>query len=96
MNIYIVIAIGLILSSILHFAGSYTNSKKTVWLVIVLLWAGTTSIALSEIKPEGYDYIKKIEGKYQTVDTIIQSSLPKISVYELLCIKKAYIDEENR
>ncbi len=95
MGLYIFIAVGVVLSFAFHFLGVYTNSKRSVWVAIALIWVGAVSFSLSEIKPEGYEYIKMIEGKYSKVDSKIQSYRPVISVYELLSIKKSYIDEEG-
>ena len=66
-----------------------------MWVVIALFWAGAINIAMSEIKPSGYEYIKEIQGKYQSVDKKIQASLPQISIYELLTIKKLYTQEQE-
>jgi hypothetical protein len=90
MNIYTVLIGATLLSVALHFIGVYANAKKTVWLTIVLLWAGSISIAMSEVKPSAYDKIDKIKGKYESVDAEIQEALPKISVYEMIGIMKKY------
>ena len=90
MNIYILLSVAIALSVAFHFIGVYAGAKKIVWLVIALLWAGSINIAMSEIKPNGYDFIEKIKGKYPSVDQEIESALPEISVYELIGIRKAY------
>ena len=76
-------------------AGVYTTAKKIVWIVIVLFWAGGINIAMSEIKPAGYEYIKTIQGTYVDVDKKIEKALPHISIYELLTIKKLYDQEKE-
>lgn len=76
-------------------AGVYTNAKKIVWIVIVLFWAGGINMAMSEIKPSGYEYIKTIQGVYPEVDKKIEEALPHISIYELLTIKKLYEQQKE-
>ncbi len=90
MNIYIVLTTAITLSVIFHFIGIYAGAKKTVWLVIFLLWVAAINIAMSEIKPSGYNFIEKIKGQYPQVDKEIEESLPEISVYEIISIRKAY------
>ncbi len=90
MNIYTVLIGAIILSIALHFIGVYVNAKKSVWLTIVLFWAAGINIAMSEVKPNAYDKIDKIKGQYKSVDEEIQKALPKISVYEMIGIMKAY------
>ncbi len=90
MNIYILLVVAIALSVAFHFVGVYAGAKKIVWLVIILLWAGGINIAMSEIKPKGYEFIEKIKGQYPSVDQQIESALPKISIYEIIGIRKAY------
>jgi len=90
MNIYILIISGIILSIGFHFVGVYAGAKKTVWVTIILLWAAAINIAMSEIKPKGYDFIEKIKGEYPVVDEEINRALPEISIYEIIGIKRAY------
>ena len=90
MNIYILLSVAIALSVAFHFVGIYAGAKKIVWLVIVLLWAGSINIAMSEIKPKGYEFIEKIKGQYPNVDQQIESALPEISIYEIIGIRKAY------
>lgn len=87
----IVIIIGILLSVGFHFIGIYANAKKTVWLMIALMWAGTISIAVSEIKPTGYVEIEKMKGQFADTDKIIEEAGVEISVYEMIGIKKSYI-----
>ncbi|MEA3370066.1 MAG: hypothetical protein U9Q40_01855 [Campylobacterota bacterium] len=87
----IVITIGILLSVGFHFIGVYANAKKTVWTMIALMWAGTISIAVSEIKPAGYTEIEKMKGQFSDTDKIIEEAGEEISVYEMIGIKKSYI-----
>ena len=97
MNLIIVLIIALVLSIAFHFIGVYANAKKTVWLMIVLMWAGATNIAMSEVKPKAYDDIKKMQGKYKDVDLLIENAMPEVSIYEMLKIKKSFqIHEPKR
>ncbi len=90
MNIYTVLIGAILLSIALHYVGVYANAKKTVWLTIALMWAGSINIAMSEVKPAAYDKIEKIKGKYPDVDKEIQEALPEISLYEMIGIMKKY------
>lgn len=90
MNLYTIVIAGIVLSVIFHFIGVYAQAKKTVWAMLLLVWAGTISFAMNEISPKGYDYINKIKGKHPAVDAQIEAALPEISLYEMLQIKKSY------
>ena len=87
MILIIVLLSAIILSLAFHFIGVYAGAKKTVWVMIVLLWAAAISIAMSEIKPQGYADIEKIKGQYKEVDLLIEKAMPNISIYEMLEIK---------
>ena len=91
MTTTIVIIIGLLLSVGFHFIGVYSGAKKIVWIVIALMWAGSINIAMSEIKPSGYEEIEKIKGQFSDTDVVIQEAGEEISVYEMIGIKKSYI-----
>ena len=91
MTTTIVIIIGLLLSVGFHFIGVYAGAKKTVWVVIVLMWAATINIAMSEIKPSGYEEIQKMKGQFSDTDKLIEEAGDEISVYEMIGIKKSYI-----
>jgi hypothetical protein len=95
MNLTILVVTGVVLSIIFHFIGVYAKAKYIVWVMLVLMWAGSISFAMNEISPKGYDYIKSIKGKYVDVDAQIEKALPKISLYEMLEIKKSY-DEHQK
>ena len=65
--------------------------------MIVLMWAVSINIAMSEIKPKGYEDIKKMQGKYEDVDLLIENAMPEVSIYEMLKIKKSFqIHEPKR
>ena len=90
MNIYILLSVALSLSIAFHFVGVYAGAKKTVWFMLVLLWAGSINIAMSEIKPKGYEDLEKMKGQFADTDALIEEALPKVSIYEMLGIKKSY------
>ncbi|MGB5966332.1 MAG: hypothetical protein WBF77_04760 [Sulfurimonadaceae bacterium] len=89
MSLTIVLVVGLILSILFHFVGVYANAKKIVWVMLALVWAGAISIAMQEISAKGYEDLEKIKGKDAQLDKLIEESLPEISVYEMLVIKKS-------
>ncbi|NPA66021.1 MAG: hypothetical protein GXO11_03975 [Epsilonproteobacteria bacterium] len=95
MSITGLIIIGIIATLILHFIGIFTKSLKLVWIVIIFLWAFGIDVFVSEIKPKGYEEVKKMQGKYKDTDELIQQSGKKISFYELLEIKQSYLKHER-
>jgi len=95
MSLNILLIVGVVLSVIFHFIGTYAGAKKIVWLVIALMWAGSISIAMSEIKPKGYEDVKKMQGKYADTDKLITEAGDEISIYEILVIKKSYLKNEK-
>lgn len=96
MNLIIVLISGTVLSLIFHFIGVYADAKKTVWTVIILLWAAAVSIAMSEIKPKGYAEIEKMKGINPQTDLLIIQAQPKISIYEMLEIKKSFAENKKK
>jgi len=90
MTLIIVLLSAIALSIAFHFAGVYADAKKTVWLMIILLWAAAFNMAMSEIKPKGYIEIEKMKGQYKAVDTLIENAMPEISIYEMLEIKNKF------
>jgi len=96
MNLMIILLIAIILSIAFHFIGVYANAKKTVWIMIVLMWAAAINIAMSEVKPKGYEEIQSMQGKYKDVDLLIKKAMPKVSVYEMLGIKKSFQIHESK
>ena len=95
MSLPIILGVAIVLSIAFHFIGVYADAKKGVWFVLVLLWAAGFSIATSEVKPKGYEYIKTIEGKYPDTDKLIKESLPEISLYEMILIKKSILEHKK-
>lgn len=90
MNIYIILTIAIVLSILFHFVGVYADAKKTVWLMLLLVWAGAINISMSEVSPEAYEDIEKMRGQFADTDVLIEEALPEISVYEMLSIKKNF------
>lgn len=90
MSLSIILIVGIVLSIIFHFIGVYAGAKKTVWVMIVLMWAASINIAMSEIKQSGYKDIAKMKGKFADTDKLIEEAGEKVSVYEMLVIKKSY------
>lgn len=90
MSLAVIIAVGIIVSVIFHFVGVKVEAKKSVWVVIVLFWAGSISIAMSEVKEKGYKDIEKMRGNDPQTDKLIEDAMPKVSVYELVTIKNSY------
>ena len=91
MSLNIILIVGVILSIGFHFIGVYAGAKKTVWVAIALMWAGSISIAMSEVKPSAYEEIKKIQGQFTDTDKLIEEAGSNMSLYEFLVIKKSYI-----
>ena len=90
MSLSIILIIAVILSIGFHFIGVYVNARKTIWLMIVLMWAGAINIAMSEIKPKGYKDVEAMKGKYADTDKLIEESMPQISIYEVILIKSSF------
>lgn len=91
MTTTLVLVVAVLLSIGFHFVGVYAGAKKIVWVMLVLMWAGTINIAMSEIKPSGYEEIQKMKGQFSDTDKIIEEAGEEISVYEMIGIKKSYI-----
>ena len=88
MNLTIILIVAIVLTIIFHFIGVYAGAKKFVWIALALIWAGSISIAMQEIKPEGYSDLEKLKGVDAELDATIQEAMPEITVYEMLVIKK--------
>jgi len=95
MTLIIVLLSATILSIAFHFAGVYAGAKKTVWIMIVLMWAAAINMAMSEVKPKGYIEIDKLKGQYKDVDLLIEEAMPKISIYEMLEIKNKFNEKKK-
>ncbi len=91
MSLNIILVIAVIVSIGFHFIGVYAGAKKTVWFMLVLMWAGSISIATGEVKPSAYDEVKKIKGQFADTDKLILEAGETMSLYEFLLIKKSYI-----
>ncbi len=91
MSLTLLLSIGIIITMLFHFIGVYAGAKKTVWIAIILIWAGVISIATSEVKPKAYDEIKEMKGHYKDTDKLIEDAMPKVSLYELITIKSSYL-----
>ncbi len=91
MTTTIVLIIAVLLSVGFHFIGVYVEAKKTIWIMLVLMWAGSINIAMSEIKPSGYEEVEKMKGQFSDTDLVIQEAGEEISVYEMIGIKESYI-----
>jgi len=98
MSLIIVLIVAVILTAIFHFIGVYARAQRIVWIMLLIMWAGSISIALQEISPKGYEDLEKIKGKDAALDQLIAESLPEISVYEMLVIKKSELTlkKQNR
>jgi len=96
MSLTIILIIAILLSIAFHFVGVYAGAKKTVWLMIVLMWAGSINIAMSEVKPKAYEDLKKIEGKYADTDQLIKDAGAEISIYEMILIKNSFVIHEPK
>ena len=90
MSLAVILIIAVILSIGFHFIGVYTGAKKTIWLMLLIMWAGSFNIAMSEIKPKGYEQIKKIQGQFADTDALIADAGEEISVYEMVVIMQSY------
>lgn len=96
MNLTIILTVAVILTVIFHFIGVYARAQRVVWIMLAIMWAGSISIALQEISSKGYEDLEKIKGKDADLDKLIEESLPQISVYEMLVIKKAQLELKKR
>ena len=91
MSLNVILIIGVLLSVGFHFIGVYVNAKKTIWVMLVLMWAGSISVTMNEVKPSAYDEIKKMQGQFGDTDKLIEEAGEHMSLYEFLVIKKSYI-----
>ncbi len=96
MNLPIILTLAVILSIGFHFIGVYANAKKTVWLMIVLMWAGSINIATNEISDKGYKSLDKMRDKYDATDKIIASMGPEITLMEMIDIKRSFNEEKKK
>ncbi len=96
MNLTILLIIAVILTVIFHYIGVYANAKKTVWVMLALMWAGTISIAMQDVSEKGYTDIEEMRGQDAGLDALIDDSLPNISIYEMLVIKKYQLELKKK
>lgn len=96
MSLSIILIVGIVISIAFHFIGVYAKSVKSVWIAILLIWAGAISIATSEIKQKGYESIQEMQGKYKDTDELIHKAMPKVSLYELLTIKQNFMGNRSQ
>jgi len=90
MNLTIILIVAIILSIGFHFIGVLAGAKKTVWLMLVLMWAGAINISMSEVKPKAYKDLQKMQGKYTDTDALIKEAGNHVSIYEMINIKHSY------
>lgn len=90
MSLTIILAIAIALSLAFHFVGVYVGAKKTVWAMLVFVWAIVVGTAMNEIKPAGYEDIQKMRGQFSDTDKLIEEAMPEVSLYEMITIKKSY------
>ena len=96
MSLTIILIVAAILTIIFHFVGVYAGAKKIVWLMLLIAWAGSINIAMSEVKPKAYEDLKKIQGKFSETDKLIEEAGESISVYEMIGIKKSYMQNKKK
>ncbi len=96
MTLTTLIIIGIVISIVFHFIGVYAGAKKIVWIAIALLWTGSISIAMNEISDKGYKALDKLRGKYEVTDALIRAAEPEVSLYEMMSIKKSFVEEKRK
>jgi len=95
MSLTLVLFVAVMLTVIFHFLGVYAGAKKIVWTVLALLWIGAISFSMQEIKPKGYEYIKKMQGNFESTDALIKEAGDEISIYEMLTIQKDFLKHKK-
>jgi predicted nucleic-acid-binding protein len=90
MSLTVILLVAIALSVAFHFVGVLADAKKTVWLMLVLVWAGSINIAMSEVKPKAYEDIKKMQGEFADTDALIKEAGEHVSIYEMIKIKHSY------
>ncbi len=96
MSLWIILLIAIIISIAFHFIGVYAGAKKTVWLMLALMWVAAIDIVSSEIKEEKYEEIKKLQGQYEETDQLIKDAGDSISVYEMVEIKNSHLNNKSK
>ncbi|MDP2892999.1 MAG: hypothetical protein Q8N78_01365, partial [Sulfurimonas sp.] len=72
------------------FVGVYIDAKKSVWAMLVIIWAVSVGTITNEIKPKGYKDIEKMKGRFSDTDKLIEEAMPEVSLYEMIVIKKSF------
>lgn len=90
MSLTVILSIAIALSIAFHFVGVYADAKKSVWLMLVFVWAVVVGTSMNEIKPAGYKEIEKMRGQFSDTDKLIEEAMPEVSLYEMITIKKSY------
>lgn len=96
MSLTIILIVAILVSVVFHFVGVYAGAKKTVWLMLAIMWAGTIGMAMSDIKPKGYKEIEKMKGQFSDTDKLIEEAMPEVTIYEMLVIKKSYSTNKHK
>lgn len=96
MSLTIILIVAILVSVVFHFVGVYAGAKKTVWLMLVIMWTGTIGMAMSDIKPKGYKEIEKMKGQFSDTDKLIEEAMPEVTIYEMLVIKKSYSTNKHK
>ena len=96
MSLTIILIVAILVSVVFHFVGVYAGAKKTVWLMLAIMWAGTVGMAMSDIKPKGYKEIEKMKGQFSDTDKLIEEAMPEVTIYEMLVIKKSYSTNKHK
>lgn len=90
MSLPIIITIAILLSIAFHFVGVYVGAKKSVWAMLVIIWAISIGTITNEIKPKGYKDIEKMKGRFSDTDKLIEEAMPEVTLYEMIVIKKSF------
>ncbi len=90
MSLPIIVTIAILLSIAFHFVGVYVGAKKSVWAMLVIIWAISIGTITNEIKPKGYKDIEKMKGRFSDTDKLIEEAMPEVTLYEMIVIKKSF------
>jgi hypothetical protein len=90
MSLTVILIIAIMLSVVFHFVGVRIDAKKSVWAMLVIIWAVSIGTITNEIKPKGYKDIEKMKGRFSDTDKLIEEAMPEVSLYEMIVIKKSF------
>ena len=90
MSLTVIIIIAIMLSVGFHFVGVYIDAKKSVWAMLLVVWAVSLGTITNAVKPKGYKDIEKMKGSYSDTDKLIEEAMPEVSLYEMIVIKKSF------